>query len=261
VTAPPRSALLAAWASAWAAGDATLTDVAERATAHDDAHTVEGVDPLDDRLPVDRALTRLRAGGAQTWRVVLPAPGDLVGLPRPGPFTRTATLASEGVLALRGDGTGTGLVPRITAHGSAFDGTVTTVHWTAYAVEVGADQGPFLHDAEHDLRRGISEVVEVLQDLEVARWRPEIADALMDMRKQARRGVSDDDLPGGYPARARDLLTRARQLGTVVELALEDAGGAIDTHSTEERERALRRLGGLVRRATVAAYNSYDLPR
>lgn len=255
---PPRSALLACWASAWLAGDATLGELTDRVTAHDDQHDVTGLGP--DDLPVDRAVTRLRADGVTRWRVVLPAPGDLVGLPGPGAFTRAATTAAEGVLALRPDGAGTGLVPILTAHGSAYDGTVTTVLWTAYEVSLpGPDQGPFLHDAEHDLRRGVVEIAALLADLDVPRWRPELVDALSDLRAAARRGVQEDELPGGYPGRARQLLGQARTLGTVVGLALEDAGGAVATFEAVERESALRRLGDLVRRARVAAWNSYDL--
>ena len=259
--APPRSALLAAWGAAWLAGDASLPELLERVCAHDDLHTVAGLDPVDDALALDRAVARLRAAGTTRLRVVLPAPGDLVGLPGPGAFTRAAVAASEGVLALRADGTGTGLVPSLTAHGSPFDGTVTTVAWSAYDVVLaGPDPGPFLHDAEHDLRRGVVEVAQVLRELDVARWRPEVAEALQDLRRQARAGIDEDELPGGYPGRARALLVQARQLGAVVQLALEDTGGAVDTREAQEREQALRRLGGLVRRARVAAYNAYGLP-
>lgn len=258
---PPRSALLAAWGAAWLAGDAGLPELLERVCAHDDVHAVSGLEPLAGALALDRAVARLRAAGTSRVRVVLPAPGDLVGLPGPGPFTTAAVTASEGVLWLRPDGTGTGLVPSVTAHGSVFDGTVTTVSWTAYPVTAdGPDPGPFLHDAEHDLRLGVVQVASVLRDLDVARWRPEVADALQDLRRQARRGIDDDELPGGYPARARALLVQARQLGAVVSLALEDAGGAVDTREAQERERALRGLGTLVRRARVAAYNAYGLP-
>lgn len=253
---PPRSALLGAWGAAFLAGDATLPELLERVGAHDDDHAVVGLEP--DPLPLDRAVARLRARGTTRVRVVLPAPGDLVGLPGPGAFTSAAVTATEGVLFLREDGGGVGLVPTVTAHGSEYDGTVTTVSWQAYDVsDPRPDQGPFLHDAEHDLRRGVVEVARVLADLDVARWRPEVADALADLRAQARAGIDDDELPGGYPLRARDLLVRARQLGAVVQLALEDTGGAVDTRETAERERALRSLGSLVRRARVAAYNSY----
>lgn len=257
-TAPPRSALLATWASAWQAGEASLPELVDHVTAHDDAHAVVGL-AVDD-LELDRAVARLRAAGAVRWRVVLPAPGDLVGLPGPGAFTRAATTASEGVMALAEDGTGTGLVPTLTAHGSAFDGTVTTVRWDVHPVALRLpEQGPFVHDAEHDLRRGVVEVADLLSGLDVARWRPELADALMDVRRTARAGIDEDELPGTWPPRARALLVQARALGTVVELALQDSGGAVVAHEAVERERALRRLGGLVRRATVAAYNAHGL--
>ena len=254
--APPRSALLAAWGNAWLAGDAALPELVERVSAYDDAHSVVGL--TADLLPLERAVTRLRAAGTARMRVVLPAPGDAVGLPGPGPFTAAALTASEGVLALRPDGTGTGLVPTLTAHGSAFDGTVTTVTWTAYEVVVaGPDPGPYLHDAEHDLRRGVLECASALRDLDVARWRPDVAGALQDLRRQARGGIDEDELPGGYPVRARQLLVQARQLAGVLQLAGEDLGGAVDTREAAGREAALRELARVVRRAHVAAYNAY----
>jgi hypothetical protein len=254
--APPRSALLAAWGNAWLAGDTALPELVQRVTASDDAHAVSGL-AVDD-LPLDRAAARLRAGGASRLRVVLPAPGEALGLPGPGPFTRAALTASEGVLALRPDGSGTGLVPALTSHGSPFDGTVTTVAWTAYDVTVpGPDPGPYLHDAEHDLRRGVVEVTSVLRDLDVARWRPDLAGALQDLRRSARAGLDEDELPDDFPQRARSLLAQARQLAGVLQLAGADTGGAVDTRETASREQALRELARLVRRARVAAYNSY----
>jgi hypothetical protein len=257
--APPRSALLAAWGNAWLAGDTGLPELVGRVTAHDDAHAVVGL-AVDD-LPLERAVARLRAAGVVRLRVVLPAPGDALGLPGPGPFTAAALTASEGVLALRPDGTGTGLVPTLTSHGSAFDGTVTTVTWTAYDVVVaGPDPGPYLHDAEHDLRRGVLECAGALRDLDVARWRPELADALRDLRRQARGGIDEDELPGGYPSRARQLLVQARQLAGVLALAGQDAGGAVDTHEAAAREQVLRELARVVRRAHIAAYNAYGTP-
>jgi hypothetical protein len=254
--APPRSALLAAWGSAWLAGDASLSELVARVAAHDDVHTVTGLSA--DDVDLERAVARLRADGVTRLRVVLPAPGDPLGLPGPGPFTDAALTAGEGVLTLRADGTGTGLVPSLTAHGSPFDGTVTTVRWSASAVPAaGPDTGPFLHEAEHDLRRGVLEVAAALRDLDVARWRPELADALHDLRREAAAGIDEDELPSGFPARARALLVRARQLAGVLQLAGQDAGGAVDSRETVAREAQLRELARLVRRARAAAYNSY----
>ncbi|MGB8652469.1 MAG: hypothetical protein WCD35_17615 [Mycobacteriales bacterium] len=252
---PPRSALLACWTNAWLAGEASLPELVERVTAHDENHTVSGLWVED--LELDQAVGRLRADGVTRLRLALPAPGDPLGLPGPGPFTQEALSAGEGVLALRPDGTGTGLVPSLTSHGSELDGTVTTVVWTTYPVEVsGPDQGPFLHEAEHDLRVGVVEAARALADLDVARWNPEIGDALQDLRRTTRRGIDEDELPGSWPPRAREVLVRARQLAAVIHLAQQDVGGAVDAREAEARDQVLRELARVVRRARVAAYNA-----
>jgi hypothetical protein len=252
---PPRSALLACWTTAWLAGEASLPELVARVSEHDDAHTVVGL--WVDDLSLEQAAARLRADGVQRLRVVLPAPGDPLGLPGPGPFTSAALLAGEGVLALRPDGTGTGLVPALTSHGSDLDGTVTTVTWTAHHVEVtGPEQGPFLQEAEHDLRLGVLEAARALSELDVARWNPDIGDALHDLRRSARRGIEDDELPGSWPLRARQVLVQARQLAGVVALASQDVGGAVDSREAEARDTVLRELARVVRRARVAAYNA-----
>ena len=259
---PPRSALLAAWGNAWLAGEASLPELEARVGAYDDSHVVQSLAPqgVARGLPLDRAAARLRAGGVSRLRLVLPEPGDALGLPVPGPFTVAAMSAGEGVLALREDGSGSGLVPTLQVHGSDVDGVVTTVTWTAYDVSCpGPDPGPFLHDAEHDLRRGILECAATLRDLDVARWRPDVAGPLRDLRRQSGNGLDEDQLPAGYPIRARQLLTSARQLAGVLQLAQQDSGGALDTRETLGRELALRELARLVRRARVAAYNAYEL--
>ena len=254
---PPRSALLAAWGCAWLAGEASLEEAVERTAAHDDLASVAGL--AADDLPLDRALGRLRADGVVRLRLVLPAPGDPLGLPGPGPFTSAALDAGEGVLAARADGSGLGLVPEVTAHGTALDGTVTSARWNAHPLPVLPPwPGPYLPEADHDLRQGVVQVAEVLRDLDVARWRPELADALQDLRRATRAGISDDELPGVYPVRAREVLVRSRQLAGVLELASADAGGAVDTRETAAREASLRELARLVRRARVAAYNSFS---
>lgn len=257
--APPRSALLGCWASAWLAGDATLGDLVARVTAEDDRHEVGGLGR--DALPLGPAVGQLRAAGVTTLRVVLPVPGDVLGLPGPGPFSTAALAASEGLLALRGDLTGYGLVPTLTVHGSPFDGTVTTVAWTAYALDLPLpDVGPWLAEAEHDLRRGLVEATGELQALDTARWRADLAGALAALRAQSRAGIDNDELPHGFSPRAREVLVQARTLATVLHLAGADVGGALDTRVALAREQVLRDLERLVRRARLAAYNSYGRP-
>jgi len=255
LTPAPRSALLSCWTRAWLSGEASLPEVVARVTGHDDLHLV--ADLWIDDLELDQAVGRLRADGIDRLRVVLPAPGDPLGLPGPGQFTKEAMLAGEGVLALKADGTGYGLVPSITSHGSDLDGTVTSVRWSAYPVEIsGPDQGPFLHEAEHDLRRGLVEATQALVDLDVARWNPDIGNALDDLRQARRRAPEEDDLPDGWSARARQVLTQAGYISRILTLVGNDIGGAVDSHEAEARSKVLRDLARVVRRARVAAFNA-----
>jgi hypothetical protein len=257
---PPRSALLACWATAWLSGEVGLPEVVARATAYDESHVVAGL--WVDDLELEQALGRLRAEGAQRVRLVLPAPGDPLGLPGPSPFTHAALDAGEGVLVLRDESTGYGLVPTLHSHGSALDGTVTTVTWQAYDVaDLRPNQGPFLHEAEHDLRLGVMEAARALTELDVARWDPDVAEALDDLRRAQRRGITDDELPGSWPARARDVLVRTRALATLVHLADLSTGGAVDAREAADRAAVLRELARVVRRARVAAYNAHEEPR
>ncbi|HUR51839.1 MAG TPA: hypothetical protein VMZ11_06935 [Mycobacteriales bacterium] len=257
VPVPPRSALLACWTTAWLAGEVGLPEVTARAAAYDESHVISGL--WVDDLDLEQGLGRLRAEGVVTVRLVLPAPGDPLGLPGPGPFTQAALVAGEAVVALRHDGTGYGLVPTLHSHGSPLDGTVTTVTWDAYTIVTdGPDPGPFLHEAEHDLRVGVMEAARALTELDVARWDPDVAEALDDLRRAQRRGITDDELPGSWPARARDVLVRTRALATLVQLADHSMGGAVDTREAEARAAVLRDLARVVRRARVAAYNAHE---
>ena len=72
-----------------------------------------------------------------------------------------------------------------------------------------------------------------------------------------RKGISDDELPGSWPPRARDVLVRTRALATLVQLASSSTGGAVDSREAEARAAVLRDLARVVRRARVAAYNAY----
>lgn len=251
----PRSGAFVAWGSAWLAGEAGLEETVTRIRARDEAGTVTG--PGTGDLDVHRSLPRLRADGVTRLRLVLPAPGDPSGLPGPGPFSSAAMSAREAVLCLRDDATAVGLVPTVTVHGTSLDGTATTTRWSGFPLpHVGPWPGPFLPEAEQDLRRGVLEAAAGLRELSAARWGPELADALQELRTQARRGVSVEELPAAFPPRAREVLARCRQLDAVLALAAQQAGGALDTRQTLAREALLRDLARLVRRARVAAYNA-----
>ena len=92
-----RSGVLAAWTSAWLAGEAAYDDVVARVTGDDEPHRVTGLPGVDGETPLGWALPVLRERSPDGVRAVLPVAGDPRGLPGPGPFTTAALAAGEAV--------------------------------------------------------------------------------------------------------------------------------------------------------------------
>jgi len=241
-----RSGVLAAWTSAWLAGEAAYDDVVGRVTGDDEPHRVAGLPGSDGEVPLGWVLPVLRERSPDGVRAVLPAAGDPRGLPGPGPLGTAALTAGEAVV-----GRGLGLVPRITEHGSALDRT-SCVLWQVYEVAEPAPDPLTVAEAEHELTAATRDAASALAVLDVASWRPEVADGLARMR----RGVTPD-LPPGHDARAVRLLASADRLAAVLDLARADApGGAVNGAEARARDQALRPLATAVRRARQAAYNA-----
>ncbi|MHB8340439.1 MAG: hypothetical protein ACYDB7_04610, partial [Mycobacteriales bacterium] len=120
-----RSALLAAWGSAWLAGAVSHDDAVATVTGTDEVHDVAwpAAGEPSEGIPLGWALGRLRSTGAHRLRLVLPVPGDPTGLPGPTPLGRAALAAGEAVLtAGAAEGSGVGLVPEVHEHGTPTDG-------------------------------------------------------------------------------------------------------------------------------------------
>ena len=230
----PDAVRTALWLGAWLAGTASTDDVIDAVTADDVAHHVAFPDE-GDAQPLALALGRLRSLGGTGAGAALPVPGDLVGLGGPPPFNAAAIEAGEAVLVR---GAGLGLVPHRVGQG---------VVWQAYAAN-DRRQVPDPGEASTGLRRTLLETLEVLADLEVARWRPEVADELIDLR--AERALA---LPPGIHRAALPLMVQADRCWRIVELALADDGGALSAVEAEARRTALVPLERAARRALVAA--------
>lgn len=225
----PESAVLAWWATAWFRGHVGPDELLD---ALDGFHQVTGLDA--EPVPLLPALGRLRSAGATSVGLALPAPGILAGLGGPGGFNKAALEAGEAVVL---DGAGLGLVPHRAGAG---------VSWQ---LEPAARrQLVDLGEADRSLRTALVATADRLAALDVARWRPEVADELMNLRR-----VASLDAPPGTPAAAVDLATRAGRAAYVVELALEDDGGAVSAWEIAQREEALRPLDLAARHAVVAA--------
>ncbi len=231
----PTSARLALWYSAWAAGETSLDDARDAVIGSDAGHDVTGLPGEREPLPLILALGRLRAAGAASAGIALPVPGDPMGVAAPSEFTAGAIEAGEAVLL---EGAEIGLVPHRTGAG---------VVWAAHRA-VHRRQVPDLHEADTGLRETILVAADTLAALDVARWRPEVADELMNLRRPA-----DLSVPRTTAPRALRVLSLSLRCQSVVDLALDDDGAALTAGEADKRRAALLPLGQAARRGVVAA--------
>lgn len=219
----PHSAWLAWWLTAWLRGH-EQTDHLLDALA-DEGHLLQGGSALD-------LLARARASGATYAGLALPVDGDLLGLGGPADFNAAALQSGQAIVL-----EGLGLVPSEVGE---------TVQWQAYAA--GRRQLPDVGEADRGLRSTLLTAARDLADLDVARWRPEVADTLLNLHHSPHL-----EAPLGTPPRCVDLAARGLQAWTIVDLALEDDGGALAVSEIQRRRAALTPLEQAGRRAIVAA--------
>ena len=228
----PVSARLAWWGTAWLRGLVVTDLVLDAVLGEDATHVVAGLAGTDSAVPLAGALAELRGVGAPTVGLALPIAGDPVGLGGPAVLNAAALDAGEAVVAGP-----VALVPRRVG---------AVVEWTAY--DAAPRQLTDVGEADRMLRLALQQAATALADLDVAQWRPEAADALMNLRHRPRLRP-----PPGTPDRCVDLAGRALQALVVVELALEDDGGALSLAQADLRRTALQPLGAAARRSLVAA--------
>jgi len=232
----PDSVRLAWWGTAWLRGHVVADQLIDAVLGEDAAHLVSH--PGTDPEPLVTGLGRLRREGADALGAALPAEGDPVGLGGPAAFNAAALEVGEAVVALDAAGFALrGLVPaRVGA----------AVTWSVMAAE--RRQLPDVGEADRALRSALPEAADALAALDVARWRPEVADQLLNLRHRPPTAA-----PPGVPPRCVDLAGRARQALEIVALGLADYGGALTAVEAQARRAALLPLGRAARRALVAA--------
>jgi hypothetical protein len=223
----PVAARLAWWGTAWLRGRVSPDDLLDGVLDGDVSHRVGGE-------PLLTSLAAVRSDGATGFGAAFPREGAPLGLGGPVAFNGAALEAGEAVVAL---GSETGLVPRRVG---------PTVEWTAYPAS--RRQVPDVGEADRELRASLLTCAAALADLEVARWRPEVADELLDLRR-----LSVPNAPPGVPPRCAELAARGLQAMGIAELALADDGGAVTVAAAEQRRAAIVPLDLAGRRALVAA--------
>ncbi|GAA3543694.1 hypothetical protein [Nocardioides daeguensis] len=229
MSALPVSARLAWWGTAWLRGLVGPDEVLDAVHGDDVTHVVLSPDGPSSLL---LELAAARNHGAEIVGAAYPAPGDPAGLRGPRELTTAAVEAGEVVLL-----PGTGLVPRQVGR---------AVEWTVLPAE--RRPPPDLGDADRQLRAALLTAANLLADLDVARWQPLVADELHDLRTAV-----PVTAPPGTPARCVDLAGRALHLEAVVELALQDDGGALSVSDATARRAALEPLERAARHALTAA--------
>ena len=172
------------------------------------------------------------------------------GCPGRPAFNQAAVQAGQATIADIPGGT-LGLVPAEDRRGSSYAGTRSAVH----PANPGWPDVPNLKEADHLLTSNIRDATDMLLQLEVAKWRPEVAETL-DAVRNAQRGTSAGVLAPGYSARADRVAAIAERITAILNEALTDEGGARTLDEMNRRRAALRDLDRAARRAMVAAANS-----
>ena len=231
----------AVWSTAWLSGR-TSYDEALDALLGETAHRVAGLPGTEDAVPLGWALTALRSLGEQRFRLVLPVPGDVRGLPTVPGLAALALEAGQAAVGAR-----LALVPEAAGP--------EAVLWTAFPLD-GAP--PVAPPVEGSLRRlsgeldlAVGDAARTLAGLDLARWNPEVPALLMGLSTATAPG-----LPSDHDPLALSVLGRAQRLAAVLDLAMADAPGAAVNHAqAAARDDALRPLAHAVREATTAAFN------
>lgn len=227
------SARVAWWGTSWLRGHIVADELLDALLSDSVSHVVAGVG--DGRpQPMLTALAALRTAGATGFGAAFPAEGDPVGLGGPSAFNADALDVGEAVVAV---GAGVGLTPRAVG---------PTYEWQAQPA--ARRQLPDVGEADRALRSALLETAHDLAALDVARWRPEVADRMLNLRHRPSL-----EAPPGVPSRCVDLAARGMQALEIATLALEDDGGAVSAAEVAARRDALTPLERAGRRALVAA--------
>lgn len=228
----PDSARLAWWGTSVLRGHAAPDDLLDHLHGDDVPHRFGPLDGV--QLGALEVVARLRAAGATEIGLALPVEGDLAGCGGPAPFNLEAVEQAEAAICATA---GVGWVPhRVSA----------SVTWVPH--EAARRQLPDVGEADRALRAELNASAARLADLDVAAWRPEIADELLNLRRPTPLVA-----PSGVPPRCVALAQRALVALGIVDLASDDDGGAISADEIVQRRGVLRDLERAGRHALVAA--------
>lgn len=240
--AVPHAARTSCWLNAWLAGregaDAVITGLMGQ-QAHVEfaafGHDAPGLSPA-------LLLGELRKHGVIQVSTALPTPGDPLGLGGPSNFNAEAIDVGEALVL---HGADMGLLPRTVGRSTRWEATPASP--PGFLPDVAA--------ADRALRSALTDAASALADLDVASWNPDIADALMNLRRPVEL---DPPLSFASGDAARTAVSGLR-CQHIVELAFADEdGGAVSSWEAAQRREALMPLARASRAAIVAACSTLD---
>lgn len=259
----------AVWSNAMLSGRCDPDTAARNIVGGDVGHHVAGLPGHPEPATMPVALNLLRSAGGVATHLALPVPGNPVGLAGPPAFNEAALDASEAVViagaslepgassdsfdleaafasspagtsAAPGSRPTVGLVPRQVG---------PAVQWQVYPANVPSSVD--LGEADRALRAALIKAAETLATLDLARWKPEVADDLIDIRRIG--SDPSDTLAPGYDPRAVRTAATARRCLAIADAALADDGAALTITEADARRGAISALAAAARQALVAA--------
>ena len=245
-----RAGTLTAFGNAALLGLGGLDEAVDAVTGADALHRVVGLPGEAEPVSLALALGRLRTLGVTGLRLVLPEPGDLVGVPGPASFSTLALAAGSAVITVAPpEVAALALVPTAAASEGG-----DVVRWDVVPVEFApAPSGlPTLSEAERQLAETMRETTETLDLLDVARGRDDVAGALSRLERELR----DLPLPASLEPRAQRTVVSALRLVGILRVAADAESAAVTAAETARRAEAIRPLRRTARHALCAAWSA-----
>jgi hypothetical protein len=268
---PADAGRLVAWATAMLAGRVEIGQAAVAVETGSHGHVVGSLpdlgescdaggpgcpDPPNARASAEQSMLAaigwLRRARPTRVALLLPTFGDPLGLHGDSPLARAAVEAGAAV-AFEAHGHGFGWVPHADLRGSSYRG----VRWQHLpgGTNIPAptlDPTRIIEQADRALRRALRTATETLFDVDLAQWRPEVAEGRHAADTALRTRLRP--MPPDWPLPAAQLGERALALWRVVGIAAADPG-AVSASGAAVRAEVVRALSRAVREAAMAAFN------
>lgn len=249
-----RAGTLTAFGNAVLLGLGGPDEAIEAVTGADALHRVVGLPGEPGPVSLALALGVLRGLGVQGLRLVLPEPGDVVGMPGPATVSAEAVRCGSAVLTV-----GPPSVPALALLPTAEPSDRgDVVRWDAVTVEFAlAPHGlPTLSEAERSLAESMRETTAALDVLDVAKGRGDVAGSLARLEREVRTLP----LPASMVPRAQRTVVAASRLLGILTVAADSESAAVTAAEAQRRSEVIRPLRLVARHALCAAYSAATEP-